>query len=73
MSVEVTEPTNEWGGVTVHLFQAATEYTVDPHGNLSLFTTRCQPVAMFAAGKWKFVKTVPSRGPDGRFAKRGAA
>jgi hypothetical protein len=72
---------NEWGGVTEHLFQAATDYTVDPHGNLFLFTNRCQPVAVFAAGTWKSAVVVPSRGAevvpnrgaDGRFVKRGVA
>lgn len=73
MSVEVAEPTDDFGDVTEHLFLAATDYTVDPYGNLFLVTNLCQPVAMFAAGKWKYAKVVPNRGADGRFVKRGAA
>lgn len=65
MSVEVVEI----NGVVEHLFQAATDYTVDPQGNLSLFASRCQPVATFAMGTWKYAKVVPNRGADGRFVK----
>ena len=51
---------------------AAEDYTIDPAGNLILSTGRCQPVAVFAAGRWMSAHVTPNRGPDGRFAKRGA-
>lgn len=53
-------------------FPTAEDYTIDDRGNLILSTGRCQPVAVFAAGKWLAAKVAPNRGADGKFVKRGA-
>ena len=73
MSVQVVVPTEAYSDDEIHTFPTATDYTVDPYGNLSLFTNRCQPVAMFAAGRWKVAAVVPNRGADGRFVKAVSA
>ena len=52
-------------------FPTAEDYHIDGHGNLILSTGRCQPVAVFAAGKWISAMITPNRDAKGRFAKRG--
>lgn len=54
------------------VFPTAEDYHVDDRGNLILSTSRCQPVAVFAAGKWMAAHVIPNRDQHGRFAKRGA-
>lgn len=54
------------------VFPTAEDHMVDPAGNLILSTGCCQPVAIFAAGRWMAAKIVPNRDRRGRFAKRGS-
>lgn len=51
-------------------FPTADDYRVDEYGNLTLVTNLCNPVAVFAAGRWMSAKVTPNRDAHGRFAKR---
>jgi hypothetical protein len=69
--MSVTVETTYQGRDDFPTFPTADDYTIDPAGNLILSTGRCQPVAVFAAGRWMCAKVTPNRDEHGRFAKRG--
>lgn len=52
-------------------FPTAEDYHIDDRGNLILSTGRCQPVAVFASGRWMSAIVTPNRDAQGRFTKRG--